>query len=71
MMEIIIITVWFTGSVFSYFITRRYWKSLDEWTIGDRYFALFLSVFSWFSVLGGVMSSFVKKCNEDDRPANW
>jgi hypothetical protein len=69
-MKEIIIIAYLIGSVLSYFIFRTKMKqSFGLWTIGDRKWGLFFSLFSYVSILAFYISGAFKE--EDNRPAKW
>lgn len=77
----ILITIYLIGCVVAYVVFKK-WTTIEykKWTIGDRKFALFISIASWFTVVGillhfligiaiDLLTSLFK--NNNDKPAKW
>lgn len=71
-----IVPIYLLGCFTAYRITKyneiEFNKSIHicEYSIGDRSFTLFLSSFSWASVVVGVIIHFMQ-APINDQPANW
>ena len=67
-MVILAIVIYLVGYVASYISLKGYLQKDDPtWTIGDRVFGLFASLFSWI----GVLVTLVLSIKLSDKPAKW
>lgn len=50
------VLIYLVGYVLSYLLIRKDFKNCNiTWTQGCRLFALFCSLFSWFTILAGIL----------------
>ena len=69
MKEIIIYAI---GYVVSYLAWKRLNKISDfEWTVGSRNLALFLSIFSWLSLIASLIVILAVNSVKNKEKANW
>lgn len=69
-MIIIKIIIYIFGCIGSYFLAKKeIIKDGMEWSISDRRKGIFLSLFSWFSILAILIQVFLY--HDQDRPAKW
>ena len=73
MICLIIVATYLSGYIVSYLCLRYLFvKSYKEWTKADRAKGLFVSIFSWITVLiiiGDELGKHLPK--QDDTPASW
>lgn len=74
MKKYLLIAVYLTGCFVSYFTSREFIKSTTsarEYTIGDRTFAISMSVLSWASVVSVGIATVIDNTKNNDEPAKW
>ena len=70
---LIFLSIYITGCVISYLVIKKDFVDnfgRENWTQGDRAFALIVSTSSWLGALGGIISHILKEFNSNKR-ANW
>ena len=70
---LIFLSIYITGYVISYLVIKRDFVDTfgrENWTHGDRIFALIVSTSSWLGALGGIISYIAKEFKSNNR-ANW
>lgn len=69
----IYLAIYLIGGIVAYLIFRGLVKKMTKsWTEVDRNLTLFISIFSWASVLASLMIMGLEGMfNGDDKPANW
>ena len=70
---LIFLSIYITGCVISYLVIKRDFVDTfgrENWTHGDRIFALIVSTSSWLGALGGIISYIARQINSNKR-ANW
>lgn len=68
--------VYLTGAILAYILVKRAHMKfvVSYWTLLDRYLCLFMSMFSWISVLAALIVLTVIYCadsNVMNKPAKW
>lgn len=65
----IIFIIYLIGYILGYLLVKLDYKyEFKKWTIGDRAFALTISLFSWIIVLISIIKYFTR---DNDKPAKW
>ena len=70
---LIFLSIYITGYVISYLVIKKDFVDTfgrENWTQGDRAFALILSTSSWLGAVGGIISHIIKEFNSNKR-AKW
>lgn len=69
----IIFIIYLIGCFVSYPCTKYSLMDRPEkvWTVGYRNLALFLSVFSWYTVIANGLIYLADNAFDQDKPANW
>ena len=75
---LLIILIYLVGCILTYLLFRYDWKKTfnNRWTIGDRRFALTISIGSWIGVVVGlsiIIPKFIMRNYKVDsnKPAKW
>ena len=70
---LIFLSIYITGYVISYLVIKKDFVDTfgrENWTHGDRIFALILSTGSWLGAVGGIISHIAKEFKSNNR-ARW
>ena len=70
---LIFLSIYITGYVISYLVIKKDFVDdfgRENWTQGDRAFALIVSTSSWLGAVGGIISHITKEFNSNKR-AKW
>ena len=70
---LIFLSIYITGYVISYLVIKKDFVDdfgRENWTQGDRAFALIVSTSSWLGALGGIISYIAKEFKSNNR-ARW
>ncbi|HPB85861.1 MAG TPA: hypothetical protein PLR63_08765 [Paludibacteraceae bacterium] len=70
---LIFLSIYITGYVIAYLVIKKDFVDdfgRENWTQGDRAFALIVSTSSWLGAVGGIISHIIKEFNSNKR-ANW
>ena len=70
---LIFLSIYITGYVISYLVIKRDFVDTfgrENWTHGDRIFALIVSTSSWLGVISAIIIYITKQFNSNKR-ANW
>lgn len=70
---LIFLSIYITGYVISYLLIKKDFVDTfgrENWTRGDRTFALFVSTSSWGGVISAIIIYITKQFNSNKR-ANW
>ena len=71
----LILSIYLLGCFFAYKYTKHNLQSppasIKTWKVGDRNFAIFLSIGSWITVSSMGIVDFIHYISNDDTPAAW
>lgn len=63
------VSLYLIGYVLSYYVGRKLFSQLGGYTISDRHYCLFISLFSWVAIVAIILvNTFL---NTDNRKAKW